>query len=462
VLSGNLQFSQDQVRLSYALIDPANHHELRAGSKQFAAADPFSTQDAVIRDVIALLELVLTPSEQKALQVFGTSHPKAYFLYTEGRGALRNFQEPENVDMAIGLFNQATELDPDYAAAFAAVGQSYWRKFTVTNEKGWLDQAQRACIKAARTDQQLSAAYTCLGVVRKTKGEYEQAVEDFTRAISLEPTNDDAYRERGTTFEAWGHLDEAEQAYLKAIETRPQYWAGYIWLASFYKDRRHDYAKAIDYYYKALAASPANGHAFFSLGGAYIDQGKYDQAITVLEQAVQLRPYWETYYNLGMAYLRARRFAAAVQPFETADGQANDYRARGSLARIYWLTGQSDRANKTYQLAIDQAEKLLQLNPRNSDVHILVSRYYAMLQRKPEALSHVTSALNASQNDPHYLVIAAVVYLRLGDREAALNLMEQAMANGATVLAIRAEPELDVLEADPRYKVLMSQRQRQN
>ena len=92
-------------------------------------------------------------------------------------------------------------------------------------------------------DQRVSQAHTCLGQVNGSKGDYEQAAEDFNHAITFEPTNDDAQRGLGTTLEVWGHWDDAEKAYLKAIEIRSQYWAGYMRLASFYKNRRHDYAR---------------------------------------------------------------------------------------------------------------------------------------------------------------------------------------------------------------------------
>ena len=457
VLGGTFQFFGDQVRISYALIDAANRRELRAGSKQFAAADPFTAQDAAIRDVVALLELELTPPAHETLRMFGTSHPQAYFLYTEGRGALRNFHEKENIELAINLFMQATELDPAYAAAHAGLGQGYWRKFSFTKEKGWLEQAEVACEKAVSIDRQLSQAYTCLGLVNQSAGEYERAEEEFNRALVLEPTNDDAQRELGRTLEAWGHFDEAEKACLKAIEIRPHYWAGYLRLAAFYKNRRHDYGKAIENYHKALAVSPGNGQVYFGLGAAYAEDGNYEKAIPLLKQATELRPsHWESGYNLGVAYLRTRRYPEAKISLEKAASLTGDYRATGTLARIYWLTGESTKARNTYQQAISEAEKLLLVNPRESDVHVLIGRYYAMLGLKPEAQSHLMLALNSASNDPHYLVIAAVAYLQLGDRNLSMNLLEQAMSHGATVKDFRAEPELDAIAGDPRYLALIS------
>jgi serine/threonine-protein kinase len=462
VMAGTFQFVGNQVQVSYSLIDPVGHRDLRAGSKQATAADPFSLQDAVIRDVTRLLELQLSPPAPQNMQVFGTTNPEAYFLYTEGLGALRNFQERENIDTAVNLLRQATDRDPTYAAAHAALGQSYWRMFTISKEPGWLAQAQVACEQATSLNQRLSQAHTCLGLVNQSRGDYELAAEDFGRAIAFDSSNDEAERGLGATLEAWGRLDEAEKAYLKAVEVRRQYWAGYMRLGAFYANRRHDYAKAIDNFYKALAASPGNGQAYYALGGAYNEDGQYEKAISTLEQAVQLRPYFETYNNLGLAYLKARRFAEALKPLERASAMSNDYRPTGTLARAYWLAGQIDKARETYQLAITQGEKLLQVNPRDADVHILVGRYYAMLGKQPEAISHLTLALNTNPNDPHYLLIAAVAYLRLGNRTTPLNLMEQASAHGAKLRDVRAEPELDELASDPRYIALASNNAQQN
>jgi tetratricopeptide (TPR) repeat protein len=231
-------------------------------------------------------------------------------------------------------------------------------------------------------------------------------------------------------------------------------------LASFLTARRHDYPAAIENYYKALAASPGNIQVYWALGGAYIDSGNYDKATSLLQQAVQLGPsYWQTHYQLGMAYLRARKYPQATASLEKAADLTTDYRVSGSLSRIYALSGQSQKAQDSYQLAINQGEKLLQLNARDYDVHILVARYYAMIGKRLEALSHLSLALSSSANDPHYLVIAAACYLRLGDRTTTLNLMEQAIAHGATVVDIQAEPELDALKGDPRYIALISANQ---
>jgi serine/threonine-protein kinase len=247
-----------------------------------------------------------------------------------------------------------------------------------------------------------------------------------------------------------------------AINLRPQYWAGYAWLAGFYRTRRHNYQKAIDNYYRALAASPGNGQVYYALGQAYMDNGDYGKANSVLQTAVELEPFYQTYSNLGLNYLRSRQYGPAVPAFEKAASMSADYRVTGNLARIYWLTGQKEKARNEYGIAIDEGQKVLRLDPRDSDVHILVGRYYAMLGREPEARSHLMLALNANSADPHYLVIAAVSYLQLGDRMTALSMLDQAIAHETRIIDIQAEPELDVLAGDPRFIALTTALRRRN
>ena len=98
----------------------------------------------------------------------------------------------------------------------------------------------------------------------------------------------------------------------------------------------------------------------------------------------------------------------------------------------------------------------MQQNLRDHGIELLVGRYYAMLGRKPEALRHLDLALLQHPNDAHYLTIAATAHVALGDRGTALSLMEEAARLGHRAAQFLAEPELDVLKAEPRYIAVMS------
>lgn len=457
VLAGVVQFSGGQVRASYSLIRTADRRELIGRSTTLAAGDPFALQDVVTRDVLTMLEPGLpqgTPREPR--QVFGTRDDRAFFLYTQARGAMQNYHEQENVDAAIRLLNEAVARDPQYAIAYAALGRASWENFSTLKQAVWLDRAGEACETSASLNPQLSEAQLCLGLVNESRGEYEQAIESYRRAIDYSPGNDDAHRALGSVLDKLERVDEAEAAYLRAIELRPGYWAGYARIAQFY-NLRNDYQKAGDYYERALTLSPDNARVLFSLGLVFTNKGQYDRGVEFLERAIRLRPYLAPpYNNLGLAYLRARRYNDAVVPLERAFSVLGDYRTAGNLARIYWLTGRKDEARQKYEFGIRDGEEQLQMNPRDHGIHLLVGRYYAMLGRKSDSLRHLDVALLLHPGDPHYLTIAATSHVVLGDRSRALSLMEAAARLGYTAAQFLGEPELDSLKTEPRYTAVMS------
>ena len=385
--------------------------------------------------------------------MFGTANPKAFFLYTEGRGALRNFQEPENIDTAIQLFTQATEADSSYAGAFAGLGQSYWRKFGIAKERAWLDQAKKACESAEEIDQNLSQAYSCLGLVTRSKGEYELAVTEFNHAIAMDHANDDAQRELGRTLESAERFDEAEKAYLAALQLRPQYWEGYLRLGAFYV-RRHRYDRAIENYRQALALCPDSGQLYYSLGGAYSEAEDYRNAVEALQKSIQLRPYWQAYYNLGILHLKNREYIAALDALQNAVRLTKDYRIFEALARVYWLTHDVTKARQAAGNAIPAEEKLVNLNALDYDALLLLGQSYAIMGRQAEAASNLSLGLKGDPNESHNLVFAAGAYMQLGDRNTALSLTDQAAAHGATLKDFQAVPELDALAGARPYLVL--------
>jgi tetratricopeptide (TPR) repeat protein len=397
----------------------------------------------------------IAPPQEPQL-AFGTRDNQAFLLYTKARGALQDYHKQENVDAAIGFLKEAVTEDPQYAAAYAALGRALWENFSTSKQQSWLDEAAEACEKSVSLNPQLSEAQHCLGLVEEGRGQYEQAIESYRRAIDISATNDEAYRALGSVLDKLERVAEAETAYRQGIDVRPRYWASYARIAQFY-NLHNDYQKARDNYAKALELSPGNARVLYSLGLVFTNNGQYDQGIKALEEAHRIAPYLtSTYTNLGLAYLRSRRYDQAVVPLETAFSIRADYQTAGNLARIYWLMGRRDEARQKYQAGIRDGEEQLQRDPRAHGIRLLVGRYYAMLGKKPEALSHIGQAIGLHPDDRHYLTIAATAYVQLGDRNMALSLMEQAAKLGHTAAQFLGEPELDVLKSEPRYIAIMS------
>src|SRR4029077_5300949 len=332
----SVQHSAGQERVNYSLVDASSHQQLRGGTITAPRGDPFAVQDQVSESVTQALELELQPQEKRALQAHGTTEPAAYDFYLQGRGYLQDYVKPENVENAIKVFNYALKKDPAFAAANAGLGEAYWRKYQLTHDKEWANAAIENCRKGAERDAALAAAHICLGRVFVGTGNYEKALEEYRRGVELEPTNDAAHGGLAYAYEQLNQLDDAEKTFRQAIAVRPNYWATYNWLGLFYQ-RHARYEDAVAMYLQVVSLAPDSFTGYYNLGGVRILQGKYSEAIPLLERSLASRKTTEATSNLGTAYFQLRRYTDAAAAFEQSTQlDPQNYLIWGNLGDAYY------------------------------------------------------------------------------------------------------------------------------
>src|SRR5262249_21203976 len=151
--------------------------------------------------------------------------------------------------------------------------------------------------------------HVCLGIVENGTGGYARAVEEFGRALELEPNNDDAYRGLAFSHERLNNWEAAEATYLKAIQVRPSYWFNYQWLPQFYLFSRQQRPEAIDAYRKAIERAPENFEPYLGLCAAFILSVRYTEALDACNNSIKLKHTASGYINLGVAYANVRNYA---------------------------------------------------------------------------------------------------------------------------------------------------------
>ncbi len=456
VVQGSLRQAGDTVRITYTLVDAVSHRQLRGDTITAAASDPFAMEDRVVEGVLWMLELEITPDERPQLEKHGTTIAGAYDLYMRGRGDLQNYTDPAQVESAIENFTRAISLDPNYAYAYAGLGEAYWDKYRVNHQFEYVSKAREACQHALTLSTDLAAGHVCLGNILITAGKYENATSEFSRALAAEPTYDDAYRGLATAYEHLGRLQDAEQTYRRAIELRPHYWAGYSWLGHFFSQHGH-YQEAIEQYNHAAAVSPDNSSIYHSLGGLDIFLGRYDDAIRALQRAIALRPSFEAYANLGQAYMRLRRFDDAIASYQQAlTLNPGDYRSVGYLADAYfWAAGKRDQAIPLYERAIHMTDEELKLNSKNMDVHLLLAVYHARLGHAQASRMHMRDALKLHPDEPETLFFAALVENQLGNGAGAIQWLSKAVHQGYSLAEINAAVDFDNLRSEPAFQLVV-------
>jgi len=456
VLEGSVRESGTLVRVNYSLIDAETRNQLRADTITTQASDPFTLEDRVVDGVLNMLGPELQNQDRSTAVNHGTTEPAAYDFYLRGRGYLQEYQDPERVDSAIAVFNHALERDPNYALAYAGLGQAYWHKYEETHDQNWVAKASLACQKAVELGRELANGHTCIGMVYNGTGRYEQAAEEFQRAVQLDPDSDDALRGLGLAYQSLGKLPDAEANYQRAISLHPNYWSGYNWLGSFYY-RQARYEDAAKMFSHVVALAPDSERGYSNLGGVYLNLGRYAEAIPLFQRSVAIRPTADAYSNLATAYFFQQRFDEAAHTYEQAVKlNPEDYEMSGNLGDAYnWSSKQQSQAPQSYRKAITLANAALRVNPRDAAVLCDLALYHAMLREQDPAISSLRKALVLAPGNSDFLFKASEIYNQFGMTEPALAALQDSMKQGYSRFFTRDHPIFRNLKTDPRFRKLV-------
>ncbi len=452
VVTGSIQLSGDTVRLTANLVDAKSLRQLRAVALDARRGDLPQMQDGLVRRVADMLELDLPPRAGDVLAAGETGVPVAWESYVQGRGFLQRYEDRPSVERAVGAFQQALQHDPDYALAYAALGEAQWRLYQLTREAGRVDLARKAAERALRLNELLAPVHVSLGVLRTGTGEAEAAVSDFDRAIALDPASADARREKSVALEKLGRLPEAEAELQKAVELRPGYWANHNVLGVYYW-RHGRYAEAERAFRKVVELVPDNVRGLANLGGLLVAQERPDEAEPFLQHAMSVRPTYAAASNLALVAFDRGDYARAASAYEKAlDLNDRDYRVWRNLALSrYWAPGERPRASEAFARAARLAQERLAVDPEDASVLADLADCQAYLGNHDESRKTIARALALAPADVEVLATGAAVQEHLGERTAALQTLARAVAGGYPRALVERDPGLRALRADPRF-----------
>ena len=298
------------------------------------------------------------------------------------------------------VFGKALELDPNYALAFAGLGESYWQKYELSHDKSYVGRATGACKTAVRLESSLPEGYVCLGTIFKGTGQYEMAANAFAKASELDPTNDDALVGSAAVYQTVGKPDQAEDIYRRAIAIRPEYWRNYNLLGGFYVSQAQ-YTKAEDMFEKVITLAPDSFRGYSNLAGVYILQGRYADAIKALEKSTAIRKTPGALSNLGTANFHMRRFDAAARAYKGAiEFDSNNHAWWSDLAAAHYYGGHRSESEIEYRQSNQLAVQKLDINPKDASVLADVAANHSMLGNRVKAFSYLDRALNLAPQDP--------------------------------------------------------------
>jgi TolB-like protein/Tfp pilus assembly protein PilF len=357
VLTGRIIRRGDSVEVNVSLADTRDNRNLWGKQYIRKISDLLLIQQEIASNVSDNLRLKLSGQEKRRLE--------AQQLYLKGRNAW-NKRTPDNLLEGVKLFNQAIQVDPDYAAAHAGLADCYNMliNYSVLPPNDAFPMAKESADKALELDQNLAEAHTARAFIYfMWEWKWEEAGSEYRRAIDLKPNYSSARQWYSSLLAATGRSGEALREVNIAREIDPfnlSIAAHTSWISYLARDAEATIQKAR----QALKLDPSFFPAQRYLALGYNLQGKYNEAVPEFEKALALSPgSMLAKSDLGYAYAKAGRREDALRVIDEMQRSPGQRRLSPfHLSLVYIGLGENDRAIELLRQAYDErGERLVWL-----------------------------------------------------------------------------------------------------
>jgi adenylate cyclase len=296
VLEGSVQKAGSKVRITVQLVDATTGHHLWAENYDRNLDDIFAVRDEVTRSIVATLMGAdygkLAQAELERLRRKDTENLEAYEYVLRSTHIWLRFTNDAN-SKARRLAEKAIDLDPGYARAYIMLAwvdlNAYRWKWSDDPEKS-LEQAYEMARKSIELDDSDSWSHWALGVVYLYRGDHEDAIAQYNKALALNPNDADVLAHMGLPLSFAGQPKQAIEQLKRAMRLNPAYPAWYPWIQGW--------AQVVAEQYEASIASSKEAAVRFSdvaeihrnLAVAYHYLGRTSEARLEAEESRRIDP----------------------------------------------------------------------------------------------------------------------------------------------------------------------------
>jgi serine/threonine protein kinase/tetratricopeptide (TPR) repeat protein len=384
VVSGRVLQHKETLIVKAELVDVVKQDQLWGDSYNRKMADLLEVQDEIAKEISDRLQQRLTVDTRKRAQLKVTQNPEAYRLYLQAIHQSYRWTE-DGLRKATELFQQAINLDPTHAPSYAGMGYALAMMgfYGYTGGVEAYPRAQAAAKKAQELDASLAEPHATLGWV---------------------------------ALQHLSNQNESLKHYQRAIELRPDLAIAHHGLAVYWNVRRR-YTEALREIRKAVELDPLTPLFQAHLGWILHCSGDDDQALRVLQSALELHPddYYVQRIRLYACCTGKRRELAAELQHVIGRHTSNKQVATGLEGFACAVAGDFDQARKILEGLLAQ--------PR----------------------------IDASIG---YFI--GVIYCLLGEKEQAIDWFEKAYEEKLGILIILGgDPIFAPLRSEPRFQALL-------
>ena len=224
ILEASVRRAGSRLRVSARLIGVEDDSTLWSETYERQLEDVFAVQDEITHSIVKTITEALQLGHLRgAIPVQQPRSLEAYDLYLLGRHHWYKRTET-SMRRALELFQEAAAADPNYAPAYSGIADAsaLLASWQFATEKEMYPQAVKGARRALELDPSLADAHASLGFVKLNwEWDWNGALEEFRRAIALNPSHEAAHRWLSAFLAGIGRDDEAIPLALRAIELDP-------------------------------------------------------------------------------------------------------------------------------------------------------------------------------------------------------------------------------------------------
>jgi TolB-like protein/Flp pilus assembly protein TadD len=473
LLEGSVRRIGNRVRVNVQLINANNDEHIWAEDYDRDLTDVFAIQTDLAQKIVYTLQAKLSPNEKARLDRQPTQNPNAYLLFVQAHDYANQPDKFRDTSLkAEQLFEQATNLDPNFAAAFAGLSLiESWAFHSFDPTPPRRDKARLAADEALRLQPDLPEGHLALGFsYYYGDRDYERALAEFEIAKRGLPNEAEAYTAIGAIQRRQGKWAESTGNFEKSAVLDPKnasilYNLGYSYLA------QRNFEAAEKTFDRAITASPQSfGARALKAGVAILSRGD----VTFAEnQLASIPPGFDsdglvTWARVWLLTLQ-RKFSNALEVVGQFRGEilASDTTAPNPKAflegLLYYYQGDKTKAQTALEHARVMVEQLIRESPNDAARHAMLGQILAALGEKDSAIAEGKRAVGLQPESqdafdgPQISARLAEIYTWVGEYDQAFRLLDHLLhtPNGITVPLLKLDPVWDPLRKDPRFQALI-------